>query len=195
MSKKWGARLGVMGAVLAVLAMVGCGGVMNVRRTVQAYERAGVAARQIEDQSWPKRCGHLSGKTLIPAEEMVAKVKAACDARRDADFVIIARTDALAVEGFERALERGKLYEEAGADVVFIESPTTMAQLQAIPRAFKVPTLYNMACSGKTPFLPLSRTQPTLRRRNLCVLPAARPTRCATSPWNPASPSMQRVVA
>ncbi len=144
----------VAGVPLIADADTGYGGVMNVRRTVQAYERAGVAALHIEDQAWPKRCGHLSGKTLIPAEEMVAKVKAACDARRDPDFVVIARTDALAVEGFGRALERGRLYEAAGADVIFIESPTTMAQLEAIPRAFTVPTLYNMASSGKTPFLP-----------------------------------------
>lgn len=134
-------------------ADTGYGGPLNVRRTIRAYERAGVAGVHIEDQQWPKRCGHLAGKTVIPAEEMAAKIKAACDARMDDDFVVIARTDALAVEGFEAALDRGRLYEEAGADVVFIEAPSTPEQLAAIPRTFKVPTLYNMASSGKTPFL------------------------------------------
>jgi 2-methylisocitrate lyase-like PEP mutase family enzyme len=112
-----------------------------------------VAGIHIEDQQWPKRCGHLAGKSIIPVEEMVAKIRAGLDARRDADFVLIARTDALAVEGFERALERCKRYEEAGADVIFLEAPTRMEQLAAIPKAFSRPTLYNMASSGKTPFL------------------------------------------
>jgi 2-methylisocitrate lyase-like PEP mutase family enzyme len=132
----------------------GYGGPFNVRRTVQAYERAGIAAMHIEDQILPKRCGHLEGKQLVPAKDMVAKVMAAVDARRDDDFVIIARTDALAVEGFEAALERAALYEEAGADVLFVESPRTAEQLAEIPKRFKTPQLYNMSASGKTPFLP-----------------------------------------
>jgi 2-methylisocitrate lyase-like PEP mutase family enzyme len=157
------------GLPLIADADTGYGGVVNVARTVRAYERAGVAALHIEDQTWPKRCGHLSGKTLIPAEEMVAKIRAACDARHDPDFVVIARTDALAVDGFEAAMERGRLYEEAGADVVFIESPTDMAQLEAIPRGFRVPTLYNMASSGKTPFLPAEEIQRLGFR--ICIYP------------------------
>jgi 2,3-dimethylmalate lyase len=136
-------------------ADTGYGGPVNVQRTVRAYESAGVAGIHIEDQQWPKRCGHLAGKSIIPAAEMVAKIRAALDARHDANFVIIARTDALAVEGFERALERCKRYEEAGADVIFLEAPTKMEQLAAIPKAFARPTLYNMASSGKTPFLPI----------------------------------------
>jgi 2-methylisocitrate lyase-like PEP mutase family enzyme len=136
-------------------ADTGYGGPVNVQRTVRAYERAGVAGIHIEDQQWPKRCGHLAGKSLIPAEEMAAKIRAGLDARHDQDFVLIARSDALAVEGFERALERCKRYEEAGADVIFLEAPTKMEQLAAIPKAFARPTLYNMASSGKTPFLPI----------------------------------------
>ena len=131
----------------------GYGGVLNVQRTVRSYERAGVAAIHIEDQQWPKRCGHLSGKTLIPAEEMAAKVRAACDARSDPDFVIIARTDALAVEGFEGALARAKAYEAAGADMIFLEAPRTVEQIAQIPKTLKTPALFNMASSGKTPFL------------------------------------------
>ena len=136
-------------------ADTGYGGPVNVQRTVRAYERAGVAGIHIEDQQWPKRCGHLAGKSLIPVEEMAAKIRAGLDARYDRDFVLIARTDALAVEGFERAIERCKRYEEAGADMIFLEAPTRMDELAAIPKAFGKPTLYNMASSGKTPFLPI----------------------------------------
>jgi 2-methylisocitrate lyase-like PEP mutase family enzyme len=134
-------------------ADTGYGGPINVQRTVRAYEGAGVAAIHIEDQQWPKRCGHLAGKSLIPVEEMQAKIRAGLDARLDQDFVLIARTDALAVEGFERAMERCHRYEEAGADMIFLEAPSKMEHLAAIPKAFRKPTLYNMASSGKTPFL------------------------------------------
>ena len=134
-------------------ADTGYGGPLNVQRTVRAYERAGAAAIHIEDQQWPKRCGHLAGKSVIPAEEMVAKIRAGLDARRDKDFVLIARSDALAVEGYERTLERCKRYEEAGADMIFLEAPSKMEHLAAIPKTFRKPTLYNMASSGKTPFL------------------------------------------
>jgi len=130
----------------------GYGGVLNVRRTVQAYERAGAAAVHIEDQVLPKRCGHLSGKQLVPVEEMEAKIRAATDARTDDDFVLIARTDAIAVEGFEPALERAARYREAGADVLFVEAPNA-EQLPKIAPRLKAPLLYNMAASGKTPFL------------------------------------------
>ena len=140
-------------------ADTGYGGPVNVQRTVRAYERAGVAGIHIEDQQWPKRCGHLAGNSLIPAEEMAAKIRAGIDAKLDKDFVLIARTDALAVEGFERAMERCRLYEEAGADMIFLEAPSKMEHLAAIPKAFKRPTLYNMASSGKTPFLPAEEIQ------------------------------------
>lgn len=132
----------------------GYGNPINVRRTVRSFEKAGVAAIHLEDQQWPKRCGHFSGKRLIDRAEMVSKIKAAVDARRDPDFVIIARTDAYSVEGFEAAMERAHLYEEAGADVIFVEELRTVEQLAQVPRSFKVPALYNMAGSGKTPFMP-----------------------------------------
>ena len=147
------------GLPLIADADTGYGGPINVRRTIRCYERAGVAGVHLEDQDWPKRCGHLAGKTLIPVEEMCAKVRAAVDARSDPDFIVIARTDAIAVEGFEAALGRAKAYEEAGADVLFVEAPTTMEQAEAIPRAFARPTLYNMAMSGKTPVLPGSEIE------------------------------------
>ena len=131
----------------------GYGGVLNVRRTIQGYERAGAAAVHIEDQVIPKRCGHLAGKQLVPVEEMTAKLRAAADARHDADFVLIARTDAIAVEGFDAALERAARYREAGADVLFVEAPNA-EQLPMIAPRLRAPLLYNVATSGKTPFLP-----------------------------------------
>lgn len=147
------------GLPLIADADTGYGGPLNVRRTIQSYERAGVAAVHIEDQQWPKRCGHLEGKTLIPANQMAANIRAACDARIDSDFMIIARTDAIAVEGFEQALERAKIYEEAGADMIFVEAPRSMEQLKTIPEKLSVPALFNMAASGKTPFLSADEIQ------------------------------------
>ncbi|MCC7079910.1 MAG: isocitrate lyase/PEP mutase family protein [Burkholderiales bacterium] len=142
------------GMPLVADADTGYGNPMNVRRTIREYERAGVAGVHLEDQAWPKRCGHLAGKRVIPIAEMEAKLKAAVDSRRDGDFMVIARTDAIAVEGFDAALERGDRYRAAGADMIFIEAPTSMAQLQAIAARFDgVPLLYNMASSGKTPAL------------------------------------------
>ncbi|MEX2149732.1 MAG: oxaloacetate decarboxylase [Steroidobacteraceae bacterium] len=130
----------------------GYGGPLNVRRAVQEYERAGVAAIHLEDQVLPKRCGHLAGKQLIAPAEMVAKIHAVTDARRDADFVLIARTDALAVEGLERAVERAALYGEAGADMLFVEAPGP-EDIAGLARRLAKPAVYNMAASGKTPFL------------------------------------------
>ena len=136
-------------------ADTGYGNAINVRRTVRDYERAGVAGIHIEDQVWPKRCGHLAGKRVIPAIEMVAKIKSACDARQDSDFVVIARCDAIAMEGLEAALERGERYREAGADMLFIEAPVGREAVEKVAKHFKgVPLLYNMAASGKTPDLP-----------------------------------------
>jgi 2,3-dimethylmalate lyase len=143
------------GLPLVADADTGYGNPINTRRTIRDYEKAGVAGVHIEDQSWPKRCGHLAGKRVIPAAEMVAKIKAACDARRDPDFVIIARCDAIAIEGLEAALERGARYREAGADMLFIEAPVGRAEVEKVAARFKgVPLLYNMAASGKTPDLP-----------------------------------------
>jgi 2-methylisocitrate lyase-like PEP mutase family enzyme len=134
-------------------ADTGYGNPLNVRRTVREYERAGVAAIHIEDQVFPKKCGHLQGKRLIPKEEMVQKVRAACEAREDPDFTIIARCDALAVVGMDETLDRARAYAEAGADVLFIEAPRTLEEIETIGRVFRVPLLFNMSTSGKTPFL------------------------------------------
>jgi carboxyvinyl-carboxyphosphonate phosphorylmutase len=137
-------------------ADTGYGNPINVRRTIHEYERAGVAGLHIEDQVWPKKCGHMEGKQVIPMDEMVQKVRAAVDARQDPDFVIIARTDANAVHGLEDAIRRGKAYHEAGADVIFIEAPRSITELRSIAQAFHgVPLLFNWAESGKTPPLPL----------------------------------------
>ena len=129
----------------------GYGNFLNVMRTVRDYERAGVAGFHMEDQSLPKRCGHLAGKELVPVEEMVSKLKAALDARTDPDLVIIARTDARAVEGFESALERARRYAEAGADVIFFEAPIDDDELRRAAAEIPIPTLANMVEGGRTP--------------------------------------------
>ncbi len=131
----------------------GYGGVLNVIRTVREYERGGVAAIQLEDQVFPKRCGHMEGKELVTKHEMVAKVKAAVYARRSEDFVIIARTDARAVNGFDDAMERALAYAEAGADVIFFEAPQTVEELKKVAESIDKPLLANMVEKGKTPFL------------------------------------------
>src|SRR5437660_6122696 len=141
-------------------ADTGYGNPINVRRTIREYERAGVASVHIEDQVWPKKCGHMEGKQVIPQQEMVQKIRAAVDARRDPDFVIIARTDAIAVNSLEDALQRGKAYREAGADVLFIEAPRSLAELQAIKETFPdVLLLYNWAESAMTRLLSLTEIQ------------------------------------
>lgn len=130
----------------------GYGNPLNVIRTVREYEKAGVCAIQLEDQVFPKRCGHMLGRKVIPKDEMVQKIKAAVDTRRDDDFVIIARTDARTNHGLEEALERGKAYEEAGADLLFIESPESIEEMRLINKAFPdTPTLANMLEGGRTP--------------------------------------------
>lgn len=138
---------------LIVDADTGFGNALNVIRTVKTFERAGAAAIQLEDQQLPKRCGHLSGKTLVSKEEMTGKVKAAVDARTSEHTLIIARTDAIAVEGFDAALERADAYLAAGADVLFIEAPRSEAQMADIAKRFadRVPLLANMVEGGRTP--------------------------------------------
>jgi 2-methylisocitrate lyase-like PEP mutase family enzyme len=139
-------------------ADTGYGNPLNVIRTVGAYEAAGVAGIHIEDQVAPKKCGHMEGKLVIPAAEMAQKIRAAVEARSQPEFVIIARTDARAVEGLDRALERGRLYREAGADALFIEAVTSEAEAEAVARAFPgVPLLFNWAEGGKTPPIGLGR--------------------------------------
>ena len=136
-------------------ADTGFGNALNVMRTVRQLERAGAAAIQLEDQSTPKRCGHLEGKSLVPATEMAGKLKAAVDSRTSA--LIIARTDAIAVEGLQPALERAERYFEAGADMLFIEAPRDEAQVQRVAGAFDAPLLYNYAPGGRSPLLPFAR--------------------------------------
>ena len=139
---------------LVVDADTGFGNAVNMVRTVQMLERAGADALQIEDQVLPKRCGHFAGKEVIPAAEMAAKIKAAVDTRRDADLLIIARTDAIAPEGFAAAIDRAAAYREAGADVTFVEAPTSMEQIAEIPRRLPWPQLINIVIGGRTPELP-----------------------------------------
>jgi 2-methylisocitrate lyase-like PEP mutase family enzyme len=142
-------------AQLIVDADTGYGNALNVQRTVLAFERAGANAIQLEDQDFPKRCGHLDGKALVPATEMVGKIKAALDARRSAETLVIARTDAVAVEGFERAIERAVRYREAGADMLFVEAPKTREELARIIGVLgtSIPLMANMVEGGKTPLL------------------------------------------
>lgn len=129
----------------------GFGNALNVMRCVEEFESSGVAAIQFEDQLMPKRCGHMEGKVLIPMEDMVAKIRAAVAARRDPDFVIIARTDARAVFGFDEAIRRAKAYVEAGADVIFFEAPQSVDEVKTVAATLKIPLLSNMVEKGKTP--------------------------------------------
>lgn len=142
-------------------ADTGFGNALNVQRTVRTFERAGAAAIQLEDQSTPKRCGHLAGKTLVGAAEMVGKIRAAQDARRSADTLLIARTDAVAVEGLERALDRAERYVEAGADILFVEAPRTDDELKAVTERFRgrIPLLANMVEGGRTPIHPAAELE------------------------------------
>lgn len=143
-----------VGADLIVDADTGYGNALNVVRTMRLFERAGANAIQIEDQSFPKRCGHLDEKLLIPAAEMVGKIRAALDARQSCDTLVIARTDAVGVEGFDCAIERALLYRDAGADMLFVEAPKTEVDLRRIPQALAgVPLMANMVEGGKTPLL------------------------------------------
>ena len=146
-------------AQLIVDADTGFGNALNVARTVQDLERVGANAIQIEDQDFPKRCGHLDGKMLVPAAEMCGKIRAALDARRSRETLIIARTDAVAVEGFDRAIERAMMYRDAGADLLFVEAPKTRDDLSRMTAALAswVPLMANMVEGGKTP--PLSAAE------------------------------------
>ena len=129
----------------------GYGNYLNVGRLIRELERAGVAGVHLEDQVFPKRCGHMAGKRVVPTEAMVTKIRAAADARRDPDFVLIARTDAIAVTGFGDAIARAQAYAEAGADVIFVEAPETPEQAAAIPRAVGRPALFNWCYGGRSP--------------------------------------------
>jgi 2-methylisocitrate lyase-like PEP mutase family enzyme len=132
-------------------ADTGFGNAINVQRAVRAFERAGVAGVQLEDQTFPKRCGHLDGKEVVPAEEMAGKIRAAVAARRDDDFVIVARTDAIATHGLQEAVRRLGLYAAAGADLLFADGPTTHEELASIPPALSRPAMANIVEGGRTP--------------------------------------------
>jgi 2-methylisocitrate lyase-like PEP mutase family enzyme len=146
---------------LIVDADTGYGNALNVQRTVRLLERAGATAIQLEDQTFPKRCGHLQDKSLIPAMEMVGKIKAATDARESDETLVIARTDAVAVEGFDQAIDRAERYAEAGADMLFVEAPRDEAQLSAITGRLgkRLPLMANMVEGGKTPILAKDKLQ------------------------------------
>ena len=159
-------------ADLVVDADTGYGNALNVGRTMRLFERAGARAIQLEDQAFPKRCGHLDNKTLIPPEEMIGKIKAALDARRSRETLVIARTDAVAVEGFDRAVARAISYRDAGADILFIEAPKTRAELQRIPSAISdVLLMANMVEGGKTP--PLNASELEAIGFSLVIFPGA----------------------
>ena len=140
-----------VGLPLLVDADTGFGYALNVYHTVRTLERAGADCIQLEDQVAPKRCGHFSGKEVISTEEAVSKIKAAVDARIDPDFLIMARTDACATQGFEAAIERAQKFAEAGADILFVEAVTTAEQIRALPQRLAKPQLMNMVIGGRTP--------------------------------------------
>ena len=149
---------------LIVDADTGFGNALNVRHTVRVLERAGADCIQFEDQVAPKRCGHFAGKEVISTEEAVAKIKAAVDARHDPDLLIMARTDACAVHGFEAAIERAHKFGEAGADILFVEAVTTADEIRALPQRLAQPQLMNMVIGGKTPIF---GAEEGCRRRDL----------------------------
>jgi 2-methylisocitrate lyase-like PEP mutase family enzyme len=150
-----GRMAGTVGVPLISDADTGYGNELNVYRTVQSFERAGVAGIHIEDQVFPKRCGHLDGKELITLDDYAAKIRAAAAARRTGDFLVIARTDARGVAGFDEAVRRCNAALEAGADMAFFEAPQTAEEVAEVPRAVKGPCLFNLVVSGKTPAIPL----------------------------------------
>jgi 2-methylisocitrate lyase-like PEP mutase family enzyme len=140
-------------------ADTGFGGLLNVEHTVRGYERAGAAGIQIEDQVFPKRCGHTPGRRVVPAEDMVRKIKVAAATRSSPDFLIVARTDARTKHGLDEALRRGEAYAKAGADILFIESPESEEEMARIGRHFDTPLMANMADGGRTPILPKARLE------------------------------------
>lgn len=154
-------------------ADTGFGGLLNLDHTVRGYEGAGVAAIQLEDQVSPKRCGHQPGKQVVSISEMVTRIKVAVDARKKDDFLVLARTDALAIEGVDRAIERGQAYHEAGADVVFIETPNNEDEMRRICAEVPGPQMINMAHGGKTPILPAVQLQEI--GYSLAIVPSAPP--------------------
>lgn len=148
----------------------GYGNAVNVYRTVKAYARAGVAGLHLEDQVFPKKCGHVAGKKVVPIGEMVGKIKAAVDARAEMDIVVIARTDARVIEGVDATMRRCKAYIEAGADMIFFEAPESEEEIERVAKEIDAPLLINMAIGGKTPFVPISKLEKM--GFNLAIFPA-----------------------
>jgi 2-methylisocitrate lyase-like PEP mutase family enzyme len=165
-------------------ADTGYGNALSVMRTVREFEGARVAAIHLEDQAFPKKCGHFEGKRLVSAEEMAGKIEAAVEARRDPDFVLIARVDARSVHGIDEAIRRGQMYRNAGADMIFVEAPTSVDELRLIGRSFDCPLLVNMAEEGKTPLLPAHELEALGSR--IVIFPG--------SLYRAAIPAMQRVL-
>ena len=175
----------VVGVPIIADADTGYGNALNAQAAARDFERAGVAAFHLEDQTFPKKCGHYDDKTLIPKAEMVQKIKAARDALHDPDFVLIARTDAIAVEGFSAAIDRASAYLEAGANMVFVEAPTSEAEIAEIGKRLPGWKLINMFEGGKTPLLPAQRLQAL--GFNLVIIPS--------DAQRAAIKAMQRVLA
>lgn len=150
---------GITNTPLIADADTGYGGLLNVQHTVRGYEAAGVCAIQIEDQEFPKKCGHMLGRRVVAVADMVAKIRVACDSRDDPNFLIIARTDARTTHGLDEALHRGEAYARAGADLLFIESPESVDEMERIGSAFDKPLVANMVEGGRTPVLPAAELE------------------------------------
>jgi 2-methylisocitrate lyase-like PEP mutase family enzyme len=170
MAQAAGVMAGAVGIPVIADADTGYGNELNVTRTIREYERAGVAGCHIEDQVAPKRCGHLDGKELVPRDEFVAKIRAAVAARRDPDFLVIARTDARAVVSLDEAVQRANAALQAGADMAFVEAAQSLEELAEIPRRVKGPCLLNIVRGGKTPDIPLPDAEAMGYR--LAILPS-----------------------
>ena len=183
---------GVLTGPLVADADTGFGNALNVHRTVVAYERAGVAGLHLEDQTYPKRCGHLSGKSVVPSEEFVEKIKAAVEARTDPELVLIARTDARGPLGFAEAIRRANAYLDAGADLIFVEAPQTIEEISSIPTEVTGPVMFNIVENGSSPFVELDQLATwgyRLAIRPLAVItPVVRAIIRALTEMNPPTP-------
>ena len=192
MATQAGRLAGVLSGPLVADADTGFGNALNVQRTVVEYERAGVAGLHIEDQTYPKRCGHLSGMSVIPSEEFVEKIKAAADARTDAELVLIARTDARGPLGFAEAIRRANTYLDAGADLIFVEAPQTIDEISSIPAEVGGPVMFNIVENGSSPHVELEQLAEwgyRLAIRPLAVItPVVRAAIRALNDMNPATP-------
>jgi 2-methylisocitrate lyase-like PEP mutase family enzyme len=190
---------GVLTGPLVADADTGFGNALNVQRTVVAYERGGVAGLHIEDQTFPKRCGHLGGKSVIPSDEFVDKIKAAIDARTDPDLVLIARTDARGPLGFAEAIRRANAYLDAGADLIFVEAPQTVDEISSIPAEVGGPVMFNVVEHGSSPHVELEQLAEwgyRLAIRPLALItPVVRALIRALTDMNPPTPLVDSILA